>query len=90
MDDIRAQLGHRIRALRKRQGLSQEELAHRAGVHWTYVSAVERGQRNVSIDSIGRIAQGLQITLKHLFSSFTRRLQLPPKEPRKKPRRRRS
>ena len=89
VDDIRALLGQRIRALRNRQKLSQEELSHRAGVHWTYISAVERGQRNVSIDSIGRIAQGLQITLMYLFSGFARRLHLPPKKPHTKARRRR-
>jgi transcriptional regulator with XRE-family HTH domain len=49
---------HRLRAAR---GLSQEALAHEAGMNRTYLSAVERAERNVSIDNIARIAKGLRV-----------------------------
>jgi transcriptional regulator with XRE-family HTH domain len=56
--DVLAKNMRRLRALRR---LSQEALAHECGINRTYLSAVERAQRNVSIDNIGRIATGLQV-----------------------------
>jgi transcriptional regulator with XRE-family HTH domain len=50
-----------MRRLRAVRGLSQEALAHECGINRTYLSAVERAERNVSIDNIARIAKGLQI-----------------------------
>jgi transcriptional regulator with XRE-family HTH domain len=50
-----------MRQLRAARGLSQEALAHECGVNRTYLSAVERAERNVSIDNIGRIAAGLKV-----------------------------
>jgi transcriptional regulator with XRE-family HTH domain len=44
-------------------GLSQEELAHRAGLHRTYVGAVERGERNITLMSAQRLAEALGVTL---------------------------
>jgi len=46
---------------RAERGLSQEELANECGINRTYLSSVERSERNVSIDNIARIAKGLQI-----------------------------
>jgi transcriptional regulator with XRE-family HTH domain len=48
-----------LRRLRLATGLSQEELAARAGLHRTYISSVERGQRNVSLENIFAIARAL-------------------------------
>jgi transcriptional regulator with XRE-family HTH domain len=48
-------------------GLSQEELAERAGLHWTFVSGVERGVRNPSLHSIGKLARALHEPLDALF-----------------------
>jgi len=48
-----------LRRLRTATGLSQEELAARAGLHRTYVSSVERGQRNVSLENIFALARAL-------------------------------
>lgn len=54
-------LGRAIRAHRLAAGLSQEALAERAGLHWTYVSQVERGRRNVSVDALGRLGSALGV-----------------------------
>ena len=56
--DILAKNMRRLRAVR---GLTQEALAYDSGINRTYLSAVERAERNVSIDNIGRIAKGLKI-----------------------------
>ena len=50
-----------MRRIRAERGLSQEALAHECGINRTYLSAVERAERNVSVDNIGRIAIGLQV-----------------------------
>lgn len=50
-----------VRRLRKERGLSQEELAEAAGVHRTYVGMIERGEKNVTIYSIERIALALGV-----------------------------
>jgi transcriptional regulator with XRE-family HTH domain len=57
----KAILGKTIRGRRMELGLSQEELAERANLHRTYVGGVERGERNVSLENIVRIAHALQI-----------------------------
>ena len=57
--DAKRLLGHNIRRIRMATGLSQEELASRAGLHRTYVSSVERGLRNVSIENIFAFARAL-------------------------------
>lgn len=54
-------LAKNMRRLRAERGLSQEALAHECGINRTYLSAVERAERNVSIDNIGRIATGLRV-----------------------------
>jgi len=51
-----------LRHVRRALGISQEELAGRAGVHRTYVGAVERGECNISIDNIERLAKALNTT----------------------------
>ncbi|MBI5018838.1 helix-turn-helix transcriptional regulator [Candidatus Gottesmanbacteria bacterium] len=63
----RKQLGERIRKLRKKLGISQEELGFRAGVHRTYIGAIERAEQNVSIDTIHGIAKALKVSPKDLL-----------------------
>ena len=58
---LRDILAKNMRRLRASRGLSQEGLAHECGVNRTYLSAVERAERNVSIDNIARIAKGLDV-----------------------------
>lgn len=56
-----AEFGRRVRERRHELGLSQEGLAHEAGLHWTFVGQVERGQRNLTLHNILKIARGLQL-----------------------------
>ena len=58
---LRDVLAKNMRRLRAARGISQEALAHECGINRTYLSSVERSERNVSIDNIARIAKGLQI-----------------------------
>jgi len=50
-----------LKRLRQDAGLSQEELAERCGVHRTYMGSVERGERNITLDTLQRIAQSLNV-----------------------------
>ncbi|AGG05896.1 helix-turn-helix domain-containing protein [Dehalococcoides mccartyi] len=64
---IEQRFGERIRDLRKQAGVSQEELADRAGVHRTYLGGIERGERNPSLKNIDAIARALKVSLSDLF-----------------------
>jgi len=66
-DDIEHRFGRRMRELRHRLRISQEELAFRCGLHRTYISDIERGARNVSIRNVEKIAQALEVDLPDLF-----------------------
>ncbi len=68
MDDYSVAFGAHIRSLRQQRGLSQEEVAHTAGIHVTYLSGIERGKRNPSLRNIRRIAVALSIPVQNLFS----------------------
>jgi transcriptional regulator with XRE-family HTH domain len=70
VDDLRSAFGQRMRELRKARELSQEELAHRAGLHHTYVGGIERGERNPSLINIGRIVRALGTSLAEFWSPF--------------------
>jgi CheY-like chemotaxis protein len=65
--DLKALLGMAIKTERSGLGISQEELADRAGLHRTYVSDLERGARNPSIASIEKLAQALNLSVSALF-----------------------
>jgi len=68
MSNIKGRFGKRVRELRFARGLSQEELAFRAGVHRTYLGSIERGERNPALVNIAAIAKALDVTLPELFS----------------------
>jgi len=56
-------IGNRIRELREQKGLSQDELAHRAGCHRTYIGMVERAEKSVGVERLSDIAHALQLKL---------------------------
>jgi transcriptional regulator with XRE-family HTH domain len=64
----RQAFGRAMRQRRKALGLSQEELGDRAGLEQSYISNIEAGVRNVSIDNIARIAKSLDVEIAALFS----------------------
>ncbi len=66
MADPRKILGEAIRARRRKLGLTQEQLAERADLHWTYVSGIERGRRNVSILKLHQIALAMGVRVRDL------------------------
>ena len=59
--------GRKVRALRLGMGLSQEDLAGECGLHRTYIGSVERGERNVTLGTIVRLARVLRTTASHLL-----------------------
>lgn len=59
-------LGAAIRALRREQGVSQEELAHRSAIERSYMSSIERGAQNPGVMALLRIAHGLGVNLERL------------------------
>jgi len=65
--DVHERLAQNLRRLRQAKDWSQEELAHQTDIHRTYVSDLERGRRNPSIDDIERLAKGLGVKLGELL-----------------------
>jgi transcriptional regulator with XRE-family HTH domain len=59
--------GEKLRAIRLKAGVSQEKLADIAGLHRTYVSTVERGQKNVSLQNIEKFAEALDVSMAELM-----------------------
>lgn len=66
--DIKQKLWNRIRKLRKEKNISQEQLWFKSKLHRTYLSSVERGVKNVSVENIEKIALALWIEIKDLFN----------------------
>lgn len=65
--ELRALFAANLRKLRQAHGVSQERLAELAGLHRTYISSVERGTRNISIDNIARLAKALDVSPEKLL-----------------------
>ena len=70
MDLVRV-LGRNVRDQRKRLGMSQEDLAHEAGMKRSYLSDLERGTRNPTVRALGRLAIALNISPGELLTSHT-------------------
>lgn len=64
---ILVSFGDKVRLIRKDLGLSQEELADRAGLHRTYIGMIERGEKNITLINIEKIAKALDVDIKKLF-----------------------
>ena len=67
MEDIRRRFGRAVRERHRKIGVSQEEFAHMCGLHRTYMGGIERGERNVALVNIEKIARALRVTLTKLF-----------------------
>ncbi len=67
--DIKLKIGQRIKELRKELELSQESLAYKAEVDRTYVTDIENGRRNVSMEILERIIRALEVSFTEFFSS---------------------
>lgn len=67
--DIKLLFGLNVQRIRKAKGLSQESLAEKSQLHRTYIGSVERGERNLSIINIEKIALALGVPIKELFES---------------------
>lgn len=67
--DVRERFGSAVKFRREELGLTQEDLADRAGIHRTYLSDVERGSRNLSLVNIERLAAALAMPLSQLFAA---------------------
>ncbi len=65
--NVRKKFGKRVRELRKPTKLSQEGLGFKANIHRTYIGAIERGEQNVSLDNIYKLAKALRVPIKELF-----------------------
>jgi transcriptional regulator with XRE-family HTH domain len=73
MEILRKRLGRVVREQRTARGFSQEAFADHIGVHRTYMGAVERGELNISLDNIEKIARGLGITISTMFVEAEKR-----------------
>ena len=65
---VKRLFGERVRELRRERGLSQEDFADECGLHRTYMSGIERGIRNVSLENVAKIAAALRVPIGELFS----------------------
>ena len=65
---IKEKVGQRIRDLRTKQGLSQEEFAFRCELDRTYITCLERGKRNISLTNLEKIAKAFNMTLSEFFN----------------------
>jgi transcriptional regulator with XRE-family HTH domain len=67
---IRKSFGKRVRELRRDQDYSQESFADDVGLHRTYIGSIERGEQNVSLDNIAKLAKTLGISISTLFKGL--------------------
>lgn len=65
--EILKKFGERVRQLRKLKEISQEELAHRADLHRTYIGMIERAEKNITMLNIKKIASALEVTMSDLM-----------------------
>jgi transcriptional regulator with XRE-family HTH domain len=68
--DIKQRFGLAIKQRRHELGISQEELSFRVGLHRTYISDIERGSRNPSLENIAKLAKELEISVSILFANY--------------------
>lgn len=67
MKDVKILFGQHLREIRERKGISQEKLAALAGLDRTYISKIERGERNISIETAAKLAEALEVPVTQLL-----------------------
>jgi transcriptional regulator with XRE-family HTH domain len=65
--NILISFGEKVREIRKEKGLSQEELAHKANLHRTYIGMIERAEKNITLVNIEKIANALEVDINELI-----------------------
>lgn len=68
---IQIMFGDNLKSIRTKKGISQEKMAELSDLHRTYISDIERGERNVSLVNIVKIAKGLDIEISELFKRWS-------------------
>jgi transcriptional regulator with XRE-family HTH domain len=68
--DLKRAFGRRVREFREVRGWSQEQMEQHSGLHWTYIGQVERGERNLTLLSIQKIAKGFKVEIVELFKGL--------------------
>lgn len=69
--EILEKFGKRVRDERLKQGLSQEQLAEKAGLHRTYIGMIERAEKNITLINIEKVAKALEISVEELLRGIT-------------------
>lgn len=64
---ILSEFGEKVRKLRKERNMSQEDLSYKCHLHRTYIGMIERGEKNITLVNIEKIALGLEVNIKDLF-----------------------
>lgn len=70
MSDIMQHVGRKLRFYRQSRGLTQEELAEKAELHYTYIGQVERGEKNLTLTSLEKILNALEVSFAELFEDI--------------------
>lgn len=68
--DILIKFGNKVRAERLKRGISQEELAAKAGLHRTYIGMVERAEKNITLGNVKKICKALNLSIGNFFKNF--------------------
>lgn len=68
--ELLEKFGEKVREERLKRGLSQEELAARAGVHRTYIGMIERGEKNITLLNIKKVAKALDLSIDKLLTNL--------------------
>jgi transcriptional regulator with XRE-family HTH domain len=69
MQEVHKRLGRRIAEIRRKRGFSQEAFAHECGFHRSYMGAVERGEKNITLAMVDKVARTLKMSLSELFKN---------------------
>ncbi len=67
-EKILIKFGEKVRDLRKERGLSQEQLAHLADLHRTYIGMIERAEKNITLINVEKLANALNVSINNLFN----------------------